>query len=273
MELEALIDEYKKLGIGICAISRDSREILNKFAEKKNITFPLLADVDFSVIKAFDILNHNVPRDNPTFGIPFPVQYIVDPDGIVREKIFTDNYRERVTQESVLIRHFDWKPGTSAGMIETNELVLNSWASQDVVRPGIHITLLLDIALKDKMHVYAPEVEGYIPVSLELKPSPYYKGSAAIFPKAEILKLEAIGEEQPVYNGSFKIIQEVTIAGGNVLMKGVDESSPPPGELVIEGTFGYQACDDRQCYIPRQIPFKFMFSIENHDWELTIPRE
>jgi hypothetical protein len=33
----------------------------------------------------------------------------------------------------------------------------------------------------------------------------------------------------------------------------------------VEGTLRYQACDDRLCYIPQELPLKWMFQYENFD--------
>jgi len=132
VELENLKDDFRKQGLGITAISYDSQKILREFADRKHITFPLLSDVDAEVIKQFGILNHNVPKNNKNYGIPFPGQYIVDQNGIVLSKYFENNHRERVTRESVLIRNTDWKHGSS-GKIETNELIIEYSANQTIL--------------------------------------------------------------------------------------------------------------------------------------------
>jgi len=267
VELENLKDDFRKQGLGIAAISHDLQEILREFAERKNITFPLLSDVDSEIIKRFGILNHNIPKDNPNYGIPFPGQYIVDQNGVVQAKYFENNHRERVTMESVLIRNTEWKTGF-LGKIETNELMLEYTANQATVKPGNHITLILDIYLKKNMHIYAPGVEGYIPITWELNQTDLYRGGPAEFPKAEILELVAIGEKVPVYRKSFRVLQDVEIAEKSILDKGLGDVSKRP-ELVIEGTLEYQACDDKICYVPNKLKLKFVFNVEEHDWTRT----
>ncbi len=263
-------DAYAELGIGICAISRDTREILSKFATKKNITFPLLADPDYRVISAFGIINHGIPRDNKNYGIANPVQYIVNPDGVVREKVFAENYWERVTQESVLARYYGWDPGTGTGRFESGQLVVEYRASQETVRAGNHITLILDVKLKEKMHVYAPGAEDYIPLSWELKPSKYYKGLEPEFPKSEVLYLEALDEKLPVYTGEFRIVQDVVIGTQKALRASDEEGAPLVDKLVIEGVFGYQACDDVKCFIPQETTLKFELKVGRHDWDRIV---
>ena len=268
MELENLKDEYKKQGLGICAVSRDTRDILSTFAKRGKITFPLLADVDHKMIEAFGIINTSIPADHRNYGIPLPGQYIVGPDRVVRERIFVDNYWERVTQESVLISQFGWTPDTPVGRLETNAFTLEYRASQSSVRAGNHITLIFDVQLKDKMHVYAPEVEGgYIPVSWQLDDSRRYKGMESKFPEPEIIEMKVLDEKLASYSGSFRFMQEVVIGTQKNLRVSDQDNAPSIENLVIEGTFGYQACDDRQCYMPAELKVKFVFDVEGHDWQ------
>ncbi|MFC1614256.1 protein-disulfide reductase DsbD domain-containing protein [Gemmatimonadota bacterium] len=193
---------------------------------------------------------------------------MVGPDRAVRERIFVENYWERVTQESVLIRRFGWTPDTPVGRLKTNAFTLEYRASQTAVSAGNHITLILDVQLKDKMHVYAPGVEGgYIPVSWQLDESLHYKGLETQFPEPEIIEMKALGEKLASYSGSFRFMQEVVIGTQKNLRVSDQENAPSIENLVIEGTFGYQACDDRYCYMPDEVKVKFVFDVEGHDWE------
>ncbi len=169
--------------------------------------------------------------------------------------------------EAVLIRDTGWKP-ESTGKIETNELILEYFANQSIIRPGNHITLVLDIHLKKNMHVYAPGVEGYTPVTWKLNQSELYRGDKPEFPEAEILNMEVIGEKVPVYHRQFRILQDIEFAQKPILNKSLGDISKTP-ELVMEGTFEYQACDDKTCYIPKTLKLKFTFKVEEHDWKRT----
>ena len=47
--------------------------MLKNFAERKGLDYPLLSDPGSQIIRAFGILNDNVPKDQPMYyGIPFP---------------------------------------------------------------------------------------------------------------------------------------------------------------------------------------------------------
>jgi peroxiredoxin len=74
-------------GVNAASITYDSREVLEAFGTAYNIEFPLLSDVGSKVIRAFGILNTNVPEDHKMmYGMPFPGDYLIAPDGTVRDK-------------------------------------------------------------------------------------------------------------------------------------------------------------------------------------------
>ena len=49
----------------MAAISYDSVAILRTFSDRVELNFPLLADPESAIIKAFDIVNTNVDSDSP----------------------------------------------------------------------------------------------------------------------------------------------------------------------------------------------------------------
>ena len=77
--------------------------------------------------------------------------------------------------------------------------------------------------------------------------------------------MKVIAEKVPVYHRPFRIIQDIEFAQRPILNKSLGDISDAP-ELVVEGTFDYQACDDKTCYIPKTLKLKFTFNVEGHDW-------
>jgi peroxiredoxin len=56
----------------------------------------MLSDTGSVVIRDFGILNTKVPPDVTRFyGIPFPGQYLIAPNGIVKDKLSLVDYQER----------------------------------------------------------------------------------------------------------------------------------------------------------------------------------
>jgi hypothetical protein len=102
------------MGLGIASVSYDSSALLRNFAERKDLHYPMLSDPESRMIRAFDILNDNFPKDNQWYGVPFPGMYIIDERGIVKAKYFEDDHRERyLLQYSGPPVRPGWRPRTT----------------------------------------------------------------------------------------------------------------------------------------------------------------
>ncbi len=256
MELEQSLEKFRQEGLGVAAISYDRVEALEHFATRMGgISYPLLSNPDSSIIRAFGIFNHNIPEDHPWYGICFPGTFIVDENGVVQKKFFEQMHRQRFTADTILVKEFG-QGGGKRLEAKTDHLTVTASASQDTVRPGNRFTLVFELELPPKMHVYAPEVKGYRPISLTVDEAPHLQIHTTEFPEAKMLHLEAIKETVPVYEEHARIYQDVTI-------------SPRYREetLEINATLSYQACDDRICYAPATVPLTFTVNMTPHDRE------
>jgi hypothetical protein len=257
VELESAVDEFEASGLSIVAISYDTPEILAHFAKRMGgFRYPLLADPRSVTIEAFGVLNRNVPEDNPWHGMARPGTFVIDANGIVTSKYFEPGHRQRVTAESVLVREVGVGGGERM-RVDTRHLSLTAYASQDVARRGNRVTLVLELELPDEMHVYAPGVEGYRPVAVTIPEIPYVRVHETAFPESEILLLPAIGEAVPVFHGSIRILQDVTLSPR------LPKSEPD--QVSIPMMFSYQACNDTVCFIPAQIELTFNLKLIDHD--------
>ena len=135
---------------------------------------------------------------------------------------------------------------------ETNHLRLSASTSAHRIRPGQRFALTLNIELKPNMHVYAPSVEGYIPIQWSLAPNAAIVAQPVVTPPPHMLHLEAIDETLPVYSGQFRLVRDVSLA----------TDAKVKGALTIEGTLRYQACDDRMCYVPKTVPLKWTIQVQ-----------
>lgn len=261
MQLEQKRKQLGKRGISIAAVSYDSVAILRHFAERKGINFPLLSDPDSKIIRTFGILNDTIDEDHQFYGIPNPGEYLVSADGIVEAKFFEEYYRDRFTPGTLLIRDGASPTGKTAKKTKTDHLTVTSWVSDEVVYGGNRFSLALEIELPDKMHVYAPEVEGYIPIDWNMAAASQLTVHDAEFPKPENLHLPAIGETVPVYEGRLRIVRDVLIGQPQDIEHLLDAQ----GNVVLKGELRYQACDDKVCYIPQTVPLEFSVKLAQHD--------
>lgn len=251
------------------AISYDSVGALKNFADRQHITYPLLSDPESTIIHAYDILNETVKPGTAAFGIPYPGVYVVDTQGKVVAKYFEEDYKDRVSTADILARQFGTRVDAARGVTETKHLQITSAASNDIARPGLRIVLSLDIQLKPGMHVYAPGVQGYIPIDWQLESGgPAAKRQSFEYPASEMLRLEAIGETVAVYRDHVRLQREITFGQEGALKPLVS----PAGELIVKGAFRYQACDDQKCYIPQDVPLEWRFKYEGLDRQ-RVPSE
>jgi hypothetical protein len=263
VELEQNLDRIRKQGLGLAAVSYDSVAVLKNFADRRHITFPLLSDPESKIIRAFGILNDTVQPGTAQFGIPYPGTFILDIKGTVVAKYFEDDFRERISASDILVRQFGSVADSDSNSAEASHLSLTTAASVPVARPGERIVLSLQLDLKPNMHVYAPGVEGYIPIDWKLEESPAAKVLPFQYPASRKLHLKAINETVPVYRGRVRITREITFGPENAVRPLVT----PTGELILKGSLRYQACDDRKCYVPETLPLEWRFHFEGLDRE------
>jgi cytochrome c biogenesis DsbD-like protein len=192
----------------------------------------------------------------PFFGIPYPGTFILDRNGVVVQKYFEDDFKQRYTASDILAKQYNAETGEARSTIEAKHLRLSASAGVSAVHVGQRIALDLDIDLPRDVHVYAPGVQGYIPIDFAITASDAVKPLPAVYPASKTMHLKAINETVPVYTGHFRILREVTIG-----------ASLPEGQLTIEGSFRYQACDSRECFIPETVPLKWVLQVEPLDRE------
>jgi hypothetical protein len=169
VQLQQSVDDLKARGIGLAAISYDPPPTLKAFAGRRGITFPLLSDAGSATIARYGILNASATGRSA--GIPHPGTFVVDRRGVVVSRSFEEKYQERATAGSLLAGSAQPPSGASGGAasVETQHLAVRLAASDKAVAPGTRFSLLVDVAPKPKMHVYAPEQKDYIPISLAIK--------------------------------------------------------------------------------------------------------
>ena len=92
----------KAAKIQVIAISYDKVKILDKFAKKFSVTFPVLSDPDSKVIKAYKIYNQAATKRAFTKGVPYPGTFVLDENGIIRAKLFLEGYRDRHTTKALI---------------------------------------------------------------------------------------------------------------------------------------------------------------------------
>ncbi len=258
MQLQNAKEKFEKQGLYLAGISYDSLAILKDFAKRHKIEFPLLADPNSQVIRSFDVLN--AEAKGMTKGMAHPGFFYIDESGAIREKYFEAKYTNRFTANNVIGKLFPELTEEVSQTVEAPHLRLTLSQSDRTVVPGSQITLIADIDLPPDVHVYSPAVRGYKPIQLILHSSAGIEPAPVTYPPPKTLYLEAIKEQVPVFDGNFRITQDVTV-GVSKVRDGARALFSAGKTVSIVGELRYQACDKTVCYPPASVPVT---------WELQI---
>ncbi|MDQ7849334.1 MAG: protein-disulfide reductase DsbD family protein [Armatimonadota bacterium] len=136
-------------------------------------------------------------------------------------------------------------------------------ATETALYPGNLVTIYADLQPHPGVGVYAPGVAGYQGVALTLEPQPYLQVRTVHYPAATVLPVPIPGETLTVYNRPVRISVEVAL-GNRLELQPVYEAG---GTLEIRGKLAFQACDDRACYPPQEVPLLWTFSLRPPDLE------
>ena len=134
-----------------------------------------------------------------------------------------------------------------------------------VVVPGSRVTLIAEVSFPPDVHVYAPGVQGYKPIALQLEPIPEVILRPIRYPRSKVLFLPAIREEVPVFEGKFRIAQDVTVSYDKDFADAVAKGPASGTILRLNGNLAYQACDKTICYPPNRVPVSWQLTVKPTD--------
>jgi len=117
------------------------------------------------------------------------------------------------------------------------------------VAPGKQAKLELDFRVQAGFHINSNQPKNglMLPTTLRLSPPTNIMIGKVSYPSGEDLSFDFLpGEKFNVYTGDFAVTALVTPA-----------QSVSAGTYRVHGTLKYQACDNRQCYPPKEVPVAF----------------
>ena len=226
------------------------------FADRRKIDFPLLADPDSKILRAYQVLNAEAAGQYK--GMARPGYFFIDTQGVIREKFFEAKYRERLSGNNVIARLFPELGQEVQDTVQAPHLQLTVEQSDRTGYPGSNITLTAEVRLPPDVHVYAPGTKGYKPINLLIEPTAGMQLKPVVYPSSKILYLPVIKERVPVFEGTFRISQDLQVATA------ADFSSSLGAEgktLTISGKLEYQACDSKICFLPTSVPVQWQLQV------------
>ena len=263
MELQGRVDELKRQGLGVAAVSYDSVAVLSDFSNRRGISFPLLSDPGSITIRKYGILNTTVPETSKqTYGIPFPGTFMLSDRGVVTSRFFEQAYQERSTVGSVMARLGN-NISVQAATVSSPQLEITSYATDRTVASGTQFAVVLDVRPSRGVHVYAPGVTGYKPIALSVQPQPGLLVRAAHYPQSEDYYFKPLNEHVRAYQRSFRIVQDIVIDPSPQAEAALKTLT----SLTINGVLNYQACDDKVCFTPQSVPLTWTVNVRPLDRE------
>ncbi len=260
MELQSRYADIAKQGLGLIAISYDPPETLKKFADSRGITFPLIADRESAIIRAYGILNETEKPGGRAYGIPHPGTFIVDRRGVVVSRFFEDAYQERYTAATIL-GTLGARVGGGTVSADTAHLMLTATISDTLAAPGERLSITIDVTPRRGMHLYAPGKHDYQVVQLAIDPQPWLRPQAPVYPASEIYHFKPLDERVEVFMKPFRLRRDVTLLATPSAQKQLGAMT----SVTITGAFEYQACDDKVCFNPARVPLSFTVALKPLD--------
>ena len=256
IQLQAARKRFEEQGIKLAGVSYDSVEILKFFSDRRKIEFPLLSDPDSKIIRMYHVLNSEAV--GPNAGMARPGYFFIDPKGNIREKFFEAKYRERLTGNTVLSKLFPELGEEVSDAVKAPHLQLRVGQSDRSAVPGNLVTLTAEVQLPPDVHVYAPGTKGYKAIKLTIDPQSDFALKQASYPTAKILYLPAIKERVPVFEGTFKIRQDLKANSATDFSGALGADGK---QVTVKGTLEYQACDSKICFLPASVPVEWHLQI------------
>jgi hypothetical protein len=191
-------------------------------------------------------------------GMARPGYFFIDTSGVIREKFFEAKYRERLSGNNVIAKLFPELGQEVTGTVEAPHIQLAVGQSDRTAFPGGRVTLTAEVQLPADVHVYAPGTKDYKPINLVIDAMPSMQLEPAMYPRSKILFLPAIKERVPVFEGRFRITQDLQVSSA------ADFSGSLAAEgktVTITGKLEYQACDSKICFLPASVPIQWQLQV------------
>ena len=219
----------------------------------------MLSDVDSEVIKRYDVLNTIVqPDDVPFHGIPFPGFFLLDEDGVIVDKLFNRHFAHRDGVEAILDSYAGRVTAGPnepiAAIAEDDGISVTAFlrGGGGALRVGPRRRLVVRVAMPEGLHIYGePVPTGMVATTITIESHDGFRHDAVEAPPTYELELPGVAQPLHVWAGTVDFVMDVWADStiGKAIAAGTDS-------IEVEVTVRYQACDDSQCFIPRNRTLK-----------------
>ncbi|MGH9830150.1 MAG: protein-disulfide reductase DsbD domain-containing protein [Blastocatellia bacterium] len=178
----------------------------------------------------------------------------------MKQRFFEDFYIERNTVSNLLIKlGGKTGPEIKGTRISTAHLDVTTYPSNPAIAPGDRFSVVVDIDPHAKIHVYAPGAKGYKVISLTIEPNPQVRVLPMQYPASEIYYYKPLNERVPVFQKSFRLVQELVLEGTPAAQAALRGNE----NVTVRGTLQYQACNDKECFNPVSVPLSWTMALRS----------
>jgi peroxiredoxin len=268
VELQRNLPDFERNNIAVFGISYDPVDVLARFAATYGITFSLLSDEGSTVIRRLGMLDEQVYEHHAAFGVtdrqdrfwgvPYPGEFLLDERGVVTQKRFQKNYRERETSQTILEQGFgvDASSHGPEARTEAGGVAVRAFPDAGAYRIYQRLRLNVQVVVPSGWHVYGlPIPEGYVPLSVSVAPVEGLEVGEPVLPTPHPFRVEGLEEQFFVYDGT------VSVAVPLVFTKNV-------GDQTLQIEVRFQACSTDQCQRPNRVRLDLPVKVEKHgEWD------
>jgi hypothetical protein len=250
VQLQEAKARLQSLGYGVAALSYDSPTLLEEFALRKGLDYPLLADPESLWLASAGLLNKEAT--GMTKGTSLPATLVIGPEGTVKAIYRESAYQDRLTPASLA----DILAGGQApSAVETSPSPKKPTVAQSQsdgkVTAGSLFTASVTLALPAGYHAYAPGAKDFIPVSLIFEPHPYLELVDLRLPESKVETL--LGQPVPVYEGQVVVVAKLRVRSDQEIHARLADLTKHP----LKADFSYQCCTESLCLTPETIPLEW----------------
>ena len=95
IDLNKGVAELQKRGYRLAGISYEPPAVDSDFTARRGLKYPLLSDPKSEIIDRYRLRDPQYKKSSRAYGVPQPVIFILDKDGVVKAKLYEDSYTKR----------------------------------------------------------------------------------------------------------------------------------------------------------------------------------
>jgi peroxiredoxin len=281
-ELQRNLPLLKRAGLGLAAISYDSRAVLRDFASRKGIAFPLLSDHESVVIRAYGVADRRYRKSSqldvdssgevPVYGLADPSVFVLSPDGTVRWRFVSEHEELRLTAGSILQRSVGEFADQTRTPLDAGRIHLEITASDTFASLGSRLTIGVELQIPPGWHVYGPQVGGdYHGTAWRMDSSECSIIGDVEYPEPRWEQPAFADGKLPEYEGTIRLMRELVIrpmisdTHSAVWERFRKSCLDSDSRFPASGTLEFQTCSDRECFPPQTVPLKWSFTFNPPD--------